>query len=100
MTIFGMLLAIVLSFTHSQDSNDVPIIDLGYAKYQGVFDSVNNITNYLGMRYAAPLLATCVSGLLKPPPTTMVLSSKLTRHLRSVSKLWSGFLILSRRSTK
>ncbi|KAF9060481.1 Alpha/Beta hydrolase protein [Rhodocollybia butyracea] len=62
MTIFRILLAVVLSFAvvsrsahiHSRDSNDVPIIDLGYAKYQGVFDSLNNITNYLGIRYAAP----------------------------------------------
>ncbi|KAE9408462.1 alpha/beta-hydrolase [Gymnopus androsaceus JB14] len=38
----------------SRASNDVPIIDLGYAQYQGVFDSVNNVTNYLGVRYAAP----------------------------------------------
>ncbi|KAE9408455.1 alpha/beta-hydrolase [Gymnopus androsaceus JB14] len=42
------------SHIHSRTSNDVPIIDLGYAQYQGVFDSVNNVTNYLGMRYAAP----------------------------------------------
>ncbi|KAF8824919.1 hypothetical protein HHX47_DHR7000333 [Lentinula edodes] len=31
-----------------------PVIDLGYAQYRGVFDSVNNITSYLGIRYAAP----------------------------------------------
>ncbi|KAE9408456.1 alpha/beta-hydrolase [Gymnopus androsaceus JB14] len=42
------------SHVHSLPTKDVPIIDLGYAQYQGVYDSVNNITNYLGMRYAAP----------------------------------------------
>ncbi|KAF5353758.1 hypothetical protein D9757_012937 [Collybiopsis confluens] len=36
-----------------QSPNDVPIIDLGYARYQGVFDDVNNLTSYLGIRYAA-----------------------------------------------
>ncbi|KAF9064189.1 Alpha/Beta hydrolase protein [Rhodocollybia butyracea] len=63
MTILGFaVLAILLPFAvaspsphiHSRNNNDVPIIDLGYAKYQGVFDSLNNVTSYLGMRYAAP----------------------------------------------
>ncbi|KAJ3732159.1 Alpha/Beta hydrolase protein [Lentinula guzmanii] len=42
--------------THSdpRSLNDAPIIDLGYAQYRGVFDPVNNLTNYLGIRYAAP----------------------------------------------
>ncbi|THV05590.1 alpha/beta-hydrolase [Dendrothele bispora CBS 962.96] len=29
------------------------IIDLGYARYQGTFDSRNNVTNFLGVRYAS-----------------------------------------------
>ncbi|KAK7032239.1 hypothetical protein VNI00_013197 [Paramarasmius palmivorus] len=35
-------------------TNDAPIVDLGYAQYQGVFDSDTNTTSYLGVRYAAP----------------------------------------------
>ena len=31
-----------------------PIVDLGYAQYQGYFDAQTNITNFLGIRYAAP----------------------------------------------
>jgi hypothetical protein len=63
MTTLGFfVLAVLLPFAlatpsphiDSRDNNAVPIIDLGYAKYQGVFDSLNNVTNYLGMRYAAP----------------------------------------------
>ncbi|KAJ3905867.1 Alpha/Beta hydrolase protein [Lentinula edodes] len=56
----GFTSFLLLSFTvtfarvHSRASNGVPVIDLGYAKYQGVFDSTNNVTNYLGIRYAAP----------------------------------------------
>ncbi|KAJ3754100.1 Alpha/Beta hydrolase protein [Lentinula raphanica] len=43
--------------TYSRSTNgSVPVIDLGYAQYQGAFDSTNNLTNYLGMRYAAPPL--------------------------------------------
>ncbi|KAJ7690782.1 Carboxylesterase [Mycena olivaceomarginata] len=31
-----------------------PIIDLGYAQYQGAVDTLSNITQFLGIRYAAP----------------------------------------------
>ncbi|KAG7095881.1 hypothetical protein E1B28_006570 [Marasmius oreades] len=31
-----------------------PVIDLGYAKYQGIFNETTNVTSFLGMRYAAP----------------------------------------------
>ncbi|KAJ7188730.1 Alpha/Beta hydrolase protein [Mycena filopes] len=31
-----------------------PVVDLGYAKYQGVVDTTLNITSYRGIRYAAP----------------------------------------------
>lgn len=33
-----------------------PIVDLGYAHYQGTVNTANNITNFLGIRYAAPPL--------------------------------------------
>jgi carboxylesterase type B len=31
-----------------------PIVDVGYAQYQGYFDAQTNITNFLSIRYAAP----------------------------------------------
>jgi hypothetical protein len=31
-----------------------PVVDLGYAKYQGTLDTNLNISTYLGIRYAAP----------------------------------------------
>ncbi|KAJ7599342.1 Alpha/Beta hydrolase protein [Mycena floridula] len=31
-----------------------PVVDLGYAKYEGTFDSASNNTRFLGIRYAAP----------------------------------------------
>ncbi|KAJ3811326.1 Alpha/Beta hydrolase protein [Lentinula aff. lateritia] len=47
--------ALLYASTLARASNsDVPVINLGYTQYQGVFDSVNNLTNYLGIRYAAP----------------------------------------------
>ncbi|KAG6372185.1 Alpha/Beta hydrolase protein [Boletus reticuloceps] len=33
-----------------------PIVDLGYARYQGQFDAQTNITSFLSIRYAAPPL--------------------------------------------
>jgi hypothetical protein len=30
-----------------------PTVDLGYANYQGTVNTANNITNFLGIRYAA-----------------------------------------------
>ncbi|KAG7095884.1 hypothetical protein E1B28_006573 [Marasmius oreades] len=30
-----------------------PIVDLGYAKYEGVFNGTTNVTSFLGMRFAA-----------------------------------------------
>ncbi|KAJ3995089.1 Alpha/Beta hydrolase protein [Lentinula boryana] len=60
MTKLGITVFVLLSSTlvdasiYVRASNDTPIIDLGYAKYQGAFDSANNVTNYLGIRYAAP----------------------------------------------
>jgi hypothetical protein len=35
-------------------ANSAPVVDLGYARYQGVVDPELNITSYLGIRYAAP----------------------------------------------
>ena len=31
-----------------------PIVELGYATYQGVFNSTSNTTNFFGIRFAAP----------------------------------------------
>ncbi|KAF9268298.1 alpha beta-hydrolase [Marasmius fiardii PR-910] len=39
------------TLTGRQTSPSAPIIDLGYAQYQGVVDG--NVTNFLGIRYAA-----------------------------------------------
>ncbi|KAF7365125.1 Carboxylic ester hydrolase [Mycena venus] len=36
------------------DSTTAPIVDLGYAQYQGVVDTKLNVTAFRGIRYAAP----------------------------------------------
>ncbi|KAJ6585078.1 alpha beta-hydrolase [Mycena capillaripes] len=50
------LLSAALIFLVSIGAMDstAPVVDLGYAKYQGVVDSKLNITAFRGIRYAAP----------------------------------------------
>lgn len=36
-----------------------PVVNLGYAQYQGVLDSTSGNTHFLGMRYAAPPTGMC-----------------------------------------
>ncbi|KII87402.1 hypothetical protein PLICRDRAFT_177155 [Plicaturopsis crispa FD-325 SS-3] len=38
----------------TRTNNTGPIVDLGYARYQGTVNSTTNITSFLGVRYAAP----------------------------------------------
>ncbi|THV01067.1 alpha/beta-hydrolase [Dendrothele bispora CBS 962.96] len=49
---FSLLLVAFAGFSNGQSGP--PVIDLGYASYQGTFDSSTNVTNYLGIRYASP----------------------------------------------
>ncbi|KAJ6524260.1 Alpha/Beta hydrolase protein, partial [Mycena vulgaris] len=50
-----------------------PIVDLGYAKYQGTVDTSLNITTFLGIRYAAP-----------PVEELRFRAPQLPRHVTSV----------------
>ncbi|KAG0700092.1 Alpha/Beta hydrolase protein [Suillus ampliporus] len=45
-------------------ATSAPIINLGYAQYQGSVDTTTNITSFLGIRYAAPPVA-------PQPPSTI-----------------------------
>ncbi|KAG1839452.1 Alpha/Beta hydrolase protein [Suillus subalutaceus] len=61
----SVLLALeVLSATVS-----VPIVNLGYARYQGSVDTATNITSFLGIRYAAPPVGGLRWAAPQPPLT-------------------------------
>ena len=45
-----------------------PIVDLGYAQYQGSADVQTNITSFLGIRYAAPPVGESMSVLDRHRP--------------------------------
>ena len=40
--------------TRSSSLDSAPIIDLGYAIYEGTFNQTSNATGFLGIRFAAP----------------------------------------------
>ncbi|KAG6830004.1 hypothetical protein H0H92_002695 [Tricholoma furcatifolium] len=47
-----------------------PVVDLGYAKYAGSFNATSGVTEFLGMRYAAPPTGTLRWQPPQPPATT------------------------------
>ncbi|KAK0482570.1 Alpha/Beta hydrolase protein [Armillaria novae-zelandiae] len=53
--LFPALLLILISVLQPCGAHSTPVIDLGYAKYRGTFDSAgSNNTQFLGIRFAAP----------------------------------------------
>jgi hypothetical protein len=52
-----LLLTASLILAHAIDTRagpTAPIVDLGYAKYAGSFNTTTRHTQFLGIRYAAP----------------------------------------------
>ncbi|THV05588.1 alpha/beta-hydrolase [Dendrothele bispora CBS 962.96] len=47
-------LLLAASVLNSYAQSDAPIVDLGYATYQGSFDPTTNVTNFFGLRFALP----------------------------------------------
>ena len=54
--IASWLILLVNTATATIVNTTAPIVDLGYAQYQGYFDAQTNITHFLSIRYAAPPL--------------------------------------------
>ncbi|KAL0956408.1 hypothetical protein HGRIS_002556 [Hohenbuehelia grisea] len=53
--LIGLHSSLVIASTSRGRATDIaPIVDLGYAKYQGVHNGTADVTSYLGIRYAAP----------------------------------------------
>lgn len=49
---YFLLLALLISNVTAATINQT--VDLGYATYQGIFDSATGVSSFLGMRYASP----------------------------------------------
>ncbi len=54
MILFNLRLVFILSaLLTSFAANPTQIVDLGYAKYQATLNTASDITNFLGIRFAA-----------------------------------------------
>ncbi|KAG0695774.1 Alpha/Beta hydrolase protein [Suillus ampliporus] len=52
-------------------ATSAPIINLGYAQYQGSVDTATNTTSFLGIRYAAPPVGASFRWAAPQPPSTI-----------------------------
>ncbi|KAJ7625350.1 Alpha/Beta hydrolase protein [Mycena polygramma] len=68
-TLFPVALLWFLSVRAVESSLPAPVVDLGYAQYQGVVDTELNITAFRGIRYAAPPTGTLRWQAPHPPST-------------------------------
>ncbi|KAJ7134871.1 Alpha/Beta hydrolase protein, partial [Mycena epipterygia] len=58
---------ILLASVRAVNSAATPVVDLGYARYQGVVDTNLNITSFLGIRYASPPTESLLWQVPTPP---------------------------------
>ncbi|KAF7335524.1 COesterase domain-containing protein [Mycena venus] len=65
--LLSRLCAIVLLASPLARAQTSPIINLGYAQYQGAVNTANNITHFLGIRYAAAPLGNLRFRAPQPP---------------------------------
>lgn len=59
---------IVTTAKHDTDGKHLPVVDLGYSKYQGT--ALQQVNQYLGMRFAAPPLGDLRWRAPRDPPKT------------------------------
>ncbi|KAF7335497.1 COesterase domain-containing protein [Mycena venus] len=65
--LLSRLCAIMLLTASLATAQTSPIVDLGYAQYQGAVNTANNITHFLGIRYAAAPLGDLRFRAPQPP---------------------------------
>jgi hypothetical protein len=51
-SLFSVATAVAADHGHLS-ARDVPVVDVGTAQYQGVYNSTTNVTSYWGIRFAA-----------------------------------------------
>ena len=51
---YNALYSLAFSYlAFNETFSTAPVVDLGYARYQGIIDPVSNNINFLGIQYAA-----------------------------------------------
>jgi hypothetical protein len=58
----GLFTLLPIASTFAASNATTPIVNLGYATYQGTFNTVLNQSQFLGIRYASPPLGMCLPG--------------------------------------
>ncbi|KAH7928321.1 alpha/beta-hydrolase [Leucogyrophana mollusca] len=69
LAILALSLAVRTWASPTGSSASAPIVDLGYASYQGSLDPTTNVTTFKGIRYAAPPLGDLRFAAPQPPTT-------------------------------
>ncbi|KAJ6588855.1 Alpha/Beta hydrolase protein [Mycena capillaripes] len=83
---------IFLVSVRAVDSATTPVVDLGYAQYQGVVDATLNITSFRGIRYAAPPTGPLRWQAPSPPSKVGGVQQAVTDPLQCYQGALSGFL--------
>ncbi|KAJ6585113.1 Alpha/Beta hydrolase protein [Mycena capillaripes] len=86
------LALIFLVSIRAVDSATTPVVDLGYAQYQGVVDTTLNITAFRGIRYAAPPTGHLRWQAPSPPSKIGGVQQAVTDPLQCYQGPLSGFL--------
>ncbi|KAG2359504.1 Alpha/Beta hydrolase protein [Suillus spraguei] len=81
MLIKANLLAVFQTFLalKALATTNAPIVDLGYAQYQGSVDPATNTTSFLGIRYAAPPIGELRWVAPQPPLATSGIQQAITQ---------------------
>lgn len=84
---FALWSTTMIAATTINTNMTAPVVDLGYAQYQGYFDSQTNITSFLSIRYAAPPLGEYRLGshLIVLPTVALVLITSIPTRKLEVS---------------
>ena len=63
-SLLSATLSVLAALVSTARADSPQIVDLGYAIYQGTFNSTSNITDFFSIRYAAPPVGTFAALLL------------------------------------
>ncbi|KAE9402363.1 cephalosporin esterase [Gymnopus androsaceus JB14] len=85
-----LLLSVSASSTNliqSRSNSSESVVDVGYDQYQGVFDTNTNVTNFWGIRYAAPPTGELRFRAPQPPANVDGVQSADTKPLECIQGL-------------
>ncbi|KAJ8496645.1 hypothetical protein ONZ45_g12370 [Pleurotus djamor] len=65
-----LVVFLFLTFSSAKPTSpESPVVDLGYARYKGAYNSTADVSHYLGIRFAAPPIGNLRWRAPQPPPT-------------------------------